>query len=99
MPHLPRSRDSKTLPARIAWWGTFANDYRHLRVTGDEIKGVAVAVRRQLQGHTHTGILHRHTNGQLFLLHLGGDCDLTCEVFDGTFAWVTPDLLPEEVNE
>lgn len=72
---------------------------RRLRVAGDEVKGVAVAVRRMPQRHTHAGVLHRHTNGQLFLLHLGGDCDLTCEVFDGSFAWVTPELLPEEADE
>lgn len=72
----------------------------HLRFAGDEIQGVAVAVRRTSPGvSTHTGVLHRHTNGQLFLLHLGGDCDLSCEVFDGTFAWVIPDLLPEEADE
>lgn len=76
---------------------------RQVRFAGHEITGVAVAICR-FPACTHSGVLHRHTNGQLFLLHLGGDCDLTHEVFNGTCnehacAWVIPDLLPEEVNE
>ena len=88
---------------------------RQIRFAGQEVTGVAVAVCRMPQGHTHSGVLYRHTNGRLCLVHLRWDCDLAHEVFDGvnhrwdggvardlfegSYAWVIPDLLPEEMDD
>lgn len=72
---------------------------RQVRFAGQEIAGVAIAVCRMPQGHTHSGVLYRHTSGRICILHLRWDCDLAHEVFDGSYAWVVPDLLPEEMDE
>jgi len=65
---------------------------------GDNITGVAVAIRRQPEGHTHTGVIFREKS-QLSLVHLQWDLDLSFEVFDGTYSWVIPELLAEEIND
>lgn len=72
---------------------------RQIHHAGDNITGVAVAIRRQSSGNTHTGILCRHEDGQLILVHLQWDYDLAYEVFDGTYSWVVPSLLTEEQND
>lgn len=69
-----------------------------LRLPGDDVPQAAVAVR-WYGTHTHAGILHRQSDGQLYLLHLGGDVDLENELFTGGFAWIVPHLLPEELND
>lgn len=61
---------------------------------------VAVAIHRASSVHTHTGVLYRlWDNGPLFLLHLEMDRQLTNELFEGGYAWVVPELLPEEEND
>jgi len=68
------------------------------RFSGDHIPHVAIILIRWPDGGTHTGIVYREKDGQLHLIDLQGNRQLSTKLWAGKYAHVIPNVDSDAIE-